>query len=270
MKKIFLVLFILASVLMISFSVSAQSRPTGLPPGYISPTPVPEDIPIPDPLSFASFFNCGQAGFKGKDSCCKVYVPPPITQPKTGTFLDTIQFLLGNAYSNIKTKWWDPIQSLFINTITTNSVTCYIGVQSTDNSNDPSCKCIDTVKYKPNYLEAMNAFCQKQSKTDDRTACLACANDGGVFSGIGCIKTDASKFIQETVFGLGIGLAGGFSLLCIIYAAFMMQSSQGNPEKLKKAQEMITSCIMGLMLIIFSVFILKLIGVNILKIQGFQ
>jgi len=49
----------------------------------------------------------------------------------------------------------------------------------------------------------------------------------------------------------------------------MMQSSQGNPEKLKKAQEMITSCIMGLMLIIFSVFILKLIGVNILKIPGF-
>ena len=74
------------------------------------------------------------------------------------------------------------------------------------------------------------------------------------------------SIIEETVFGIGVGLAGGFSLLCIIYAAFMMQSSEGNPEKLKKAQEMITSCIMGLMLIIFSVFILRLIGVNLLKI----
>jgi len=49
-----------------------------------------------------------------------------------------------------------------------------------------------------------------------------------------------------------------------------MQSSQGNPEKLKKSQDMITSCIMGLMLIIFSIFILKLIGVDILKIPGFS
>ena len=50
----------------------------------------------------------------------------------------------------------------------------------------------------------------------------------------------------------------------------MMQTSQGNPEKLKKAQEMLTSCIMGLMLIIFSVLILRLIGVDILKIPGFN
>jgi len=86
---------------------------------------------------------------------------------------------------------------------------------------------------------------------------------------MGCVYTDTKDFIEKTVFGLGIGLAGGFALLCIIYAAFMMQSSQGNPEKLKKAQELITSCIMGLMLIIFSVFILRLIGVSILKIPGF-
>ena len=39
---------------------------------------------------------------------------------------------------------------------------------------------------------------------------------------------------------------------------------------LKKAQELITSCIMGLMLIIFSIFILRLIGVDILKIPGFE
>jgi len=68
---------------------------------------------------------------------------------------------------------------------------------------------------------------------------------------------------------MGIGLAGLIALLCIIYAAFMIQISSGNPERIKKAQELLTSCIMGLMLIIFSVFILRLIGVDILKIPGF-
>ena len=100
--------------------------------------------------------------------------------------------------------------------------------------------------------------------------CPTRANGGGVYSGIGCIKTDIKQFIQETLLGMGVGLAGGFALLCLIYAAFQMQSSQGNPEKLKKSQELITSCIMGLMLIIFSVFILRLIGVNILRIPGFS
>ena len=81
---------------------------------------------------------------------------------------------------------------------------------------------------------------------------------------------ESKRFIEETIFGLGIGLAGMVSLLCIIYAAFTMQSSQGNPEKIKKAQELLTSCIMGLILIIFSVFILRLIGVSILRIPGFS
>ena len=99
---------------------------------------------------------------------------------------------------------------------------------------------------------------------------MACSNGGGVWSGIGCVKTNVREFIQDTLFRLGIGLAGGLALLCIIYSAFMMQTSQGNPEKLKKAQEMLTSCIMGLMLIIFSVLILRLIGVDILKIPGFN
>jgi hypothetical protein len=92
----------------------------------------------------------------------------------------------------------------------------------------------------------------------------------GIWTSIGCISSDLKGFISQTLLSWGIGLAGIIALLCIIYSAFQMQTSQGNPEKIKKAQELLTSCIMGLMLIIFSIFILKLIGVNILKIPGFQ
>jgi hypothetical protein len=69
---------------------------------------------------------------------------------------------------------------------------------------------------------------------------------------------------------MGIGLAGGVAMLCIMYSAFRMQTSQGNPEAIKKAQETLTSCITGLVLIIFSVLILRIIAQDILRIPGFN
>lgn len=251
MKKIFLLLFILInSFLFFSGSVSAQT-----------PTNAPFNFTIPG-------YNCGLAEDPLKNQCCRVSYPSSFIPPDMGPLnfiVNTFSFITNFARDN----FIQPIIDIYTSVAKGNISSCYTGLQSIPDPNDPSCRCINAITPSPAYLGALNDFCQKQFKFEDRTACLACANDGGVFSGIGCVKTDAKKFIEETVFGLGIGLAGGFSLLCIIYAAFMMQSSQGNPEKLKKAQELITSCIMGLMLIIFSVFILKLIGVNILKIPGF-
>jgi hypothetical protein len=45
-------------------------------------------------------------------------------------------------------------------------------------------------------------------------------------------------------------------------------TSAGNPERLTASRELITSAVIGLMLILFAVFLLKLIGVNILGIPG--
>jgi hypothetical protein len=59
-------------------------------------------------------------------------------------------------------------------------------------------------------------------------------------------------------------------MLGIIFSAFQIQISQGNPEKIKKAREMLTSFVIGLLVIIFSVFILRLIGVDLLRIPGFS
>ena len=74
----------------------------------------------------------------------------------------------------------------------------------------------------------------------------------------------------EVVFGNILFMASAFIVLTLfimfIVGAFNYLTSFGNAERIKKAQEMLTSCIIGLMLIIFSVFILRLIGVNILKI----
>lgn len=101
-------------------------------------------------------------------------------------------------------------------------------------------------------------------------SCFNCFNQGGYYSGIGCIYTSNLKdLINKNIFGWGLGLAGIMAIGCIAFAAMQFQLSQGDPEKIKKSRELITSCIMGLMLIIFSVFILKVIGVDILALPGF-
>jgi len=45
-------------------------------------------------------------------------------------------------------------------------------------------------------------------------------------------------------------------------------SSYGTPEKIQAAKELLTASFGGLLLIIFSVYILQLIGVSILRIPG--
>lgn len=145
-------------------------------------------------------------------------------------------------------------------------------VSGTGGGTSTACKCTDTTSTNSN--TAITELCAQylslsSVSLNELKSCLSCANTNGMWTGMGCLPLDLNTLITSFVLTSGIGIGGGFALLCIIYAAFMMQSSEGNPEKLKKAQEMMTSCIMGLMLIIFSVFILKIIGVNILRIPGF-
>jgi hypothetical protein len=45
-------------------------------------------------------------------------------------------------------------------------------------------------------------------------------------------------------------------------------TSGGDPRKAKAAKELLTSAIAGLLMIIFSVYILDLIGIRILNIPG--
>lgn len=86
---------------------------------------------------------------------------------------------------------------------------------------------------------------------------------------IGPINTDPAGFVKS-IFGIILGLAGGIALLLIIFSGYRLMTSQGNPEKVQGAKETLTSAIVGLLFIIFSLIILQIIGVEILKIPGFQ
>jgi len=254
MKRIFLSILVIINLLFVSFPVLAQDVLGGNP-------------------HFFPGLNCGIAEDPNKNYCCQFFNPENIINDQfindVSLLKKIIPFPFDRGFSMFFSTY-NLFKKIYLDSIGRNDLICQQGYPSTENTNSPSCRCINPVVQTPQYLSALNSFCQNQSKPSERVNCLNCANQGGVWTGIGCVRTDFKGFIEETVFRLGIGMAGGFSLLCIIYAAFMMQSSQGNPEKLKKAQELITSCIMGLMLIIFSVFILRLIGVNILGIPGFK
>jgi len=229
--------------------------------------------------------TCGVAGdVTGKDKCCSL--PKVIDCEGNQTITNIVNFatnllviipgtgFIADMFKDSLDKC-KGIKSYIDNNVDPGACISgdpMIGGQITTNFSSPSCQCIDP-NSTANVNTAMVEMCYKylgpSTQVNELNRCLTCSTQNGMWTGMGCLSLDINTLISSFVLSTGVGIGGGFALLCIIYAAFMMQSSQGNPEKLKKAQEMITSCIMGLMLIIFSVFIMKLIGVNILRIPGF-
>lgn len=103
--------------------------------------------------------------------------------------------------------------------------------------------------------------------------CVATARDivcpGGINSAIGCIPLASISTVGNYALTFAIGIGGGIAFLLIAYASFMIMTSSGNPERLKAGQELLTSAIAGVILIIFSVYLLRLLGVNIFRLPGF-
>jgi len=85
---------------------------------------------------------------------------------------------------------------------------------------------------------------------------------------IGCIPIGSSNNLIGFVLKWAIGIGGGIAFLLIIYSGFIILTSQGDPKRLQAGQELLSSALMGLILLIFSVFILRVIGVKILDIPG--
>ena len=103
----------------------------------------------------------------------------------------------------------------------------------------------------------------------EQQACITCATgNGGVWTAFGCIPA-TPEGLFKTVYPVFTGIAGGIAFLLILFGGFQIMTSAGNPEQLNEGRELVTSAVAGLLLIIFSVFLLKLIGFDILAIPGF-
>lgn len=95
----------------------------------------------------------------------------------------------------------------------------------------------------------------------------------GVNTAIGCLAAGDPTLLIGQLLGWGTVVGGGIAFLMIIFAGFQMVTASGDPKRVKAAQELMTSAISGLLLIIFSIFLLNLIGIKILglgTLGGFQ
>ena len=95
-----------------------------------------------------------------------------------------------------------------------------------------------------------------------------CLSDEMLDTAIGCIPISDTDALVKFILTWAVGIGGGIAFALILYGGFLIMTSQGDPKRLSAGQETMTSAIMGIMLLIFSVFILRLIGVDILGIPG--
>lgn len=82
------------------------------------------------------------------------------------------------------------------------------------------------------------------------------------------LSTNAADFIGQ-VLGILLSVSGMVAVALIIRSGYQYMTSRGNPDAIQEARDRLTSAIIGLLFIIFSLVILQVIGVDILKIPGF-
>lgn len=95
-----------------------------------------------------------------------------------------------------------------------------------------------------------------------------CNNGNGISTALGCIPVNTTSDFVAWFLRWLIGIAGGIAFLMIVFSSFQIMTASGDPQKLQGGRELLTAAISGLVLIIFSVFLLRLIGVTILNIPG--
>ncbi|GEM_PF-3021415 len=120
----------------------------------------------------------------------------------------------------------------------------------------------------PFFTETWKLCTQVAGDENAYKKCVECQNQASIWTAVGCISSEPTEMLQ-TLIKIGLTTGGGIALLIILAGSFTLSISQGDPKKTSEAKEMITSALIGLIFIIFSVSILQFIGVQILKIPGF-
>lgn len=141
--------------------------------------------------------------------------------------------------------------------------TASISAQSptTISSGSPSCdlcgQCIGGVK------PASWDQCRKCIYEDDGSV-----RQGSYWTVAGCLSTKPELFVKS-ILNIVFAVSGGLAFLAFIGGSALILTSSGDPERLNNGKSIVISSVFGLLLIIFSVFLLRFVGVDILRIPGF-
>lgn len=97
---------------------------------------------------------------------------------------------------------------------------------------------------------------------------FAACPTGQTETDLGCIPNDPVGFVQK-FYGIGVGFISGVSLLVIIYGAYLVLTSSGNPDQLKSGKQAIYYAIGGILMAVFGFVFVELVVRDILKVPGF-
>ena len=70
----------------------------------------------------------------------------------------------------------------------------------------------------------------------------------------------AEEWLVERLVQIAAPLAVICVIVLVIYAAYLLMSSQGNPDKLKEGKEVLTNAIIGFLIVLLSVAILLVLS----------
>ena len=102
---------------------------------------------------------------------------------------------------------------------------------------------------------------------------IFCPGHGGasadpqINTALGCVPVQTTAFVSWLLPYL-FGVAGGIAFLKMVNGFVSIATSSGDPKAVAGAQEEITAAIIGLLVVVFSLFILRLITLKILVIPG--
>lgn len=91
---------------------------------------------------------------------------------------------------------------------------------------------------------------------------------GLLYTAIGCVNSENIEVFVGFMLPILLGVGGGISLLLIAIAAIMIKTSAGDPKRLQAGKELAFAAVAGLILLILSIFLIRVMGLDIFGIPG--
>jgi hypothetical protein len=92
--------------------------------------------------------------------------------------------------------------------------------------------------------------------------------EGSLATALGCLPYTYQPFVTALLRFL-VGISGAISLAVMLTGVFRLMTSSGDPKQVQSGRDLFNAGIMGLLLVVFSVSLLRLLAADILKLPGF-
>jgi hypothetical protein len=90
----------------------------------------------------------------------------------------------------------------------------------------------------------------------------------GIQTALGCLPFTRDALIS-TLLSFTVGIAGAIALIVMLIGTFQIMTAGGNAKQVQKGRELFTAALAGLLFLIFSVSLLRIIAGSIIKLPGF-